>query len=180
LDVEKIEEKVKEALKEGKAVAIRIGIFGAILMRDGKILLRRREEKGSIAGADLSGKWELPGGTIELSDLGEDYQGAIKSALKREIKEETGLEIDMDSIPIVVLLPAVLKKSSIEKRNLIDWAFVVPISAGSVRATSKYFELEKNKEIAWIEFEGVKKIEIVGERMKYLVNIAINYYLISQ
>jgi 8-oxo-dGTP pyrophosphatase MutT (NUDIX family) len=175
LNLEKIEEKLKEALKEGRAIATGIGIFGAIFA-GGNILLRRRIEKGSlIYPGELSGKWELPGGIVELSDFGEEYQSVVKNALLRELEEEVGLKIDIEEVPIV-LLPAILKKSSIEKRNLIDWAFVVPINVRFVRTTPEYCELEKNKEISWIDFGELKKIEIVSERMRYLIDIAINYH----
>ncbi len=175
MEIQKIEEKVKEALQKGRAVATGIGIFGAVL-RKNNILLRRRVEKESlIYGKDLSGKWELVGGGVELGDFGEEYQSAIKNALARELKEETGLEINVERLPIV-LLPAVLKKSSIEKLGLIDWAFAVPIDAKFTRATKEYERKIEVGEIRWISVEEIGSVEIVSERMKYLINIAINYY----
>jgi 8-oxo-dGTP pyrophosphatase MutT (NUDIX family) len=172
LEIQKIEEKVRDALRKGKGIATGIGIFAAIL-KENKILLRQRVEKESlIYGKDLSGKWELPGGGVELGDFGEDYQSAIKNALAREIREETGLEIDIEKVPIV-LLPAVLKKSSIEKLSLIDWAFVVPIDIEFTKVTKEYERKIETGEIRWFPINEIDRLEIVSERMKYLISISI-------
>jgi 8-oxo-dGTP pyrophosphatase MutT (NUDIX family) len=172
LEIQKIEEKVRDALQKGKGIATGIGIFAAIL-KENKILLRQRVEKESlIYGKDLSGKWELPGGGVELGDFGEDYQSAIKNALAREIREETGLEIDIEKVPIV-LLPAVLKKSSIEKLSLIDWAFVVPIDIEFTKVTKEYERKIETGEIRWFPINEIDRLEIVSERMKYLISISI-------
>lgn len=52
---------------------------------DGKILLIRRRDNG---------KWDLPAGGIELGE-------SITDCLKREVKEETGLEV-IEAVPIVL------------------------------------------------------------------------------
>lgn len=52
----------------------------AIILRDGEILLIRR---GGEPGAGL---WSIPGGNVELGET-------LEEALKREVREETGLEI---------------------------------------------------------------------------------------
>jgi 8-oxo-dGTP pyrophosphatase MutT (NUDIX family) len=174
LEIQKIEEKVRDALRKGKGIATGIGIFAAIF-KENSILLRRRVEKGSlIYGKDLSGKWELPGGGVELTDFGEDYQSVIKHTLVREIREETGLEIDIEKVS-VVLLPAILKKSSIEKLNLIDWAFVVPMDAKLTRETEEYKRKLEKGEICWVPINEIDRLEIVSERMRYLIGIAINF-----
>ena len=171
---EKIIRNVEKALKGERGVATGIGIFGAIFEKN-KILLRRRIEKESlIYKQELSGKWELVGGGVELSDFGEDYQSVIKNTLVREIREETGLELEIEEISIV-LLPAVLKKSSIKDRGLIDWAFVVPIESKAIRETEEYKRKLKKGEIRWVPINKIDYVEFVSERMKYLAKIAIDY-----
>jgi 8-oxo-dGTP pyrophosphatase MutT (NUDIX family) len=115
------------------------------------------------------------GGGVELSDFGEEYQSVIKNTLVREVKEEAGLKIDVEKVPIV-LLPAVLKRSSIEKLGLIDWAFVVPIDAKLTKVTEEYKRKLEKGEICWVPINEIDRIEIVSERMKYLVDSAINYH----
>jgi len=59
----------------------------SILITDGSNILLGKREKGSF----IAGKWCLPCGYIEFN---EDFL----TAAKREAKEETGLEIEIDSI----------------------------------------------------------------------------------
>ena len=54
---------------------------GALIIRDGKILLQRRADNG---------KWGLIGGLLEMNETYEE-------AALREIREETGLEVRLDS-----------------------------------------------------------------------------------
>jgi 8-oxo-dGTP diphosphatase len=58
-------------------------VAGVIRDRRGRILLARRTE-----GRDLAGLWEFPGGKHELGETAEE-------ALKRELREELGIEIDI-------------------------------------------------------------------------------------
>ena len=60
---------------------ILLNCAGAVIVREGKILLQRRSDNG---------KWGLIGGLLELEETYE--QAAI-----REIREETGLEVHLDS-----------------------------------------------------------------------------------
>lgn len=58
-------------------------VVAAIVMREGRLLLTRREE-----GSHLAGFWELPGGKVEP---GEDPA----SALRRELREELGVDSEI-------------------------------------------------------------------------------------
>lgn len=53
----------------------------AVVRRGGKILIAKRP-----AGKHLAGYWEFPGGAVEPGETAEE-------AVKRELREETGLEI---------------------------------------------------------------------------------------
>lgn len=61
----------------------RIEVVAAILCRDGEFFATQR------GYGEFEGKWEFPGGKIEA---GESHEGA----LKREIREELGINIEID------------------------------------------------------------------------------------
>ena len=63
---------------------VRVG-FGVMLLNNNKILLGKR--KGSH-GED---SWSLPGGHLEFNEK-------IKHAIKRELKEETNLDVDGEEL----------------------------------------------------------------------------------
>lgn len=83
----------------------RVGV-GAVIWKDGKVLLIRR------AAPPRQGLWSLPGG---LQHLGE----TLNQAILREIKEETGLEVKLGEIVAVVDL--ILKDAD----NAVEYHFTV-------------------------------------------------------
>lgn len=60
-----------------------VKVVAAVIERDGRVLIAKRRQ-----GDVLAGKWEFPGGKI---DLGETAQ----EALKRELHEELDIEVEV-------------------------------------------------------------------------------------
>jgi 8-oxo-dGTP diphosphatase len=58
---------------------------GAVVVRDGKVVLVRRGHP------PLEGEWSLPGGVVELGET-------LRHAAEREVREETGLVVQAGKI----------------------------------------------------------------------------------
>ncbi len=96
-------EKEKELNNFAKTI---LTVKAVIINDDNEILLLKRSKKSRN-----SGKWDLPGGTLEKGEL-------IEEALKREILEETGLEVEVDDILGTAEFVKEAKQFKDEKRGL--------------------------------------------------------------
>lgn len=124
----------------------------AIICKDGKYLLLRR----SFSKKTFPGKWTVPGGKLVVDDYfnfpkttSKHWYFAIDRALRREIKEETGLEVgdlkylcDMvfihpDNIPGVIL------------------SFYCNYKSGEVKLD------QDNIDYAWVTWEEAKNYDLV-------------------
>ncbi|MDO8563814.1 MAG: NUDIX domain-containing protein [Nanoarchaeota archaeon] len=66
----------------------KVGV-GVMIFREGKVLLGRRHDNPINAGSKLNGAgtWTMPGGGLEFGE-------SFEMAAKREVKEETGIDIE--------------------------------------------------------------------------------------
>lgn len=62
---------------------------GAVVVKDGHVLLARRGKEPSY------GLWSVPGGAVHLGET-------LKTAALREIREECGIEIDLGDVVEIV------------------------------------------------------------------------------
>lgn len=65
-----------------------VGVAGIVFREDAVLLIRRGKEPSR-------GEWSLPGGAVEVGETPEE-------ALRREIREETGLEVEVVDLSAVV------------------------------------------------------------------------------
>ena len=70
---------------------------GAVVLADGRVVLVKRRFD------PLAGQWTLPGGTLELGET-------LEAGLAREIREETGLDVDVG--PVVEVLDRIERDSN--------------------------------------------------------------------
>jgi len=105
----------------------------AIIENNGKILCAQRSEK-----MKLPLKWEFPGGKIEEDE-------SLEACLKREIREELGIEID-----ILEQLPSFKHSYSAN--------FSIELFPFRCKIVSQEIQLAEHKQIKWLSLEELKDL----------------------
>lgn len=149
-------------MKHNRVFTQTFGVVGAIIEKDGKILLVK--EKG-IKGYD-QGKWNQPAGWL---DVGEDPIEAVK----REVKEETGYDFEPEHIVGVYSLYKTYKTTKEPTRHAIKIIFSGKISGKPSAladdiAETKWFTPEK---IYQMTNETLRDLDIKQEVRDYFNNI---------
>jgi len=124
----------------------------AIIRKDGKYLILRR----SLDKKMFSGRWTVPGGGLMVDDYisvqkttPDAWYFAVTNSLRREVKEETGLEVD-------------------KLNYLLDLAFIRP--DGMPVVTLSYYgdwksgdvQLDKeNIDYRWVTVEEAKNYDLI-------------------
>lgn len=113
---------------------------GALIIHDGRILLeRRRNQPGR-------GQWSIPGGLVELGE-------AAEQTVLREVKEETGLEVEKPE-HVDVVDNVQLDEEGRVKYHFVIIDYLVKLKAGKLRAASDAAELR------WVPFGEVGKYDL--------------------
>jgi mutator protein MutT len=113
---------------------------GAIAINEGKILLEKRKNEPG------KGKWSVPGGIV---DLGED----LEQAVVREVKEETGLEVDAPQL-IDVVSDVSLDENGKVKYHFVIIDYLVTVKRGELKAASDADALK------WVPFSEVEAYDL--------------------
>lgn len=119
---------------------IGIGVGAAIFNEEGKLFLTKRGE----GAKNERGKWEIPGGGLEFGETFEE-------ALKREMKEENDVDIEVGE-----LLGVCNHIISKEKQHWVSPTFICKIISG----VPKILEPEKCAEIGWFSIEEAEKLPL--------------------
>lgn len=99
---------------------------GGVVVHEGRVLLIRRGKQ------PLYGRWVVPGGTVELGEqLGE--------ALVREMKEETGLEVE--PVELLTVFDRIERDDDRVLYHYVIVDYLCRLCAGEARAGSDALEL---------------------------------------
>ena len=116
-----------------------IGV-GAVVICDGKILLEKRKNEPG------KGKWSIPGGLVELGE-------SVEQTVIREVREETGLEVEKPE-HIDVVDNVVRDNNSEIKYHFVIIDYFVKLKGGTMKATSDAEELR------WVTFDEVEQYDL--------------------
>jgi molecular chaperone GrpE len=150
--MQKEEKKLPEQEKEEKIIKRLFEVpVKAVVLKGDKILILKRSLKIKGGNNRYAGKYDLPGGAAE-------YGETVFEALKREIKEETNLDIEVGPV---------IQVSDSEKEYYLDETgekrMKVYIKGIRVIAYYKSGEVELNDEhesFEWLTFdEAIKKFD---------------------
>lgn len=112
---------------------------GAMIFNDqGELFLSKRSNKTS----NEWGCWETPGGSVEFGEK-------LETAVKREIKEEYGAEVD-----IIEQFPAADHIIKNEKQHWVATTFLAKFKKGQ---TPKIMEPEKCEGIGWFPLDKLPR-----------------------
>jgi len=116
-----------------------IGVGGVVLDGDRVLIVRRGREP-------LKGQWSIPGGAIEVGETREE-------ALAREIREETGLEVDIG--PLVAVLDRIRRDAT----GRVEYHYVLVDYAcrprgGTVRASTDVDRAE------WVKLDELDRFDM--------------------
>ena len=115
---------IHELRKEIGPRKIILNCAGAVIVREGKILFQRRTDNG---------KWGLIGGLVEMNET-------YEQAALREIREETGLEVKLDSF-LGIFHNYNMVWSNGDAAHVISAMFTASIIRGESRIDEESYEL---------------------------------------
>ncbi|MEM1874937.1 MAG: NUDIX hydrolase, partial [Candidatus Hadarchaeales archaeon] len=95
----------------------RLAVDAVIKAKNGIVLVRRKNPP-------FRGKWALPGGFVK-------YGEKVEEALTREVKEETGLEVEIEK-----LLGVYSDPSRDPRGHVVSICFLAKVVSGKMRAGS--------------------------------------------
>jgi ADP-ribose pyrophosphatase YjhB (NUDIX family) len=138
-----------------------IVLVKGIVVKDGKYLIAQR----SLKEVQAPGKWSLPGGKVELRTK-EDDLNILEETVKREVKEETSIEIEEN--------PQYLQSISfvrVDKAPVIGTLFLCKWKSGIAKP------LEDHDQVAWITIDELKNYDLakgVENAIRFAHNKSLN------
>ena len=122
---------------------------GAIILREGKILLEKRGNEPA------RGQWTIPGGVVEVGE-------SLEDAVLRETKEETGLKVEAANLIDVVDQVHRDKEGKIEYHYVII-DYTVKVKPGEPKPASDADELK------WVPLNEVEAYDLTPSFRRFFV-----------
>ncbi len=125
---------------------IGVGVGALIFNKHGQVLLSLRGSKAK----NERGKWEIPGGAVEFGET-------LEQALKREVKEELGIEIEV--ITMLQVADHILPE---ENQHWVSPTFICSVKSGS----PVIMEPGKSDQIQWFSIDEAANLPLANVTQK--------------
>lgn len=129
-------------------IVLQVGVKALLKNTEGKYLLLKRSLKKY---PDITGRWDIPGGRIEPGT-------PLIENLKREIKEETSLELT--DTPLLIAAQDILKGT---ERHIVRLTYTANITGIPV------VDNEENEDFLWVTPEELEKVEDLDYYLTQLI-----------
>ena len=102
--------------------------MGAVILKDESVLLIKRGQ------SPLKGFWSLPGGVLEAGEL-------LEEAVRREVLEETGLEVE--PVAVVEVFQRIMRdRSGRPEYHYVIVDYLCEVTGGNLQAASDVDDAE--------------------------------------
>ena len=115
-----------------------VGVGGVVVHRNRVLLIRR-------GGEPLKGKWSIPGGLLEVGE-------ELSQAARRELKEETGL--DVEPLQIIEVFDRIFRRGRRVRYHFVIVDYVCRLKGGRLRPASDVLEA------CWVRREDLGKFHL--------------------
>ena len=125
-----------------------VGI-GAIILRDGEILLEQRGNEPAL------GQWTIPGGVVEVGE-------SLEDAVKRETHEETGLVVESISLIDVV------DQVHLDDRGRLEYHYVIIDYVVKTKPAEPEAASDANA-LKWVKLGDVEEYDLTPSFRRFFV-----------
>ena len=115
-----------------------VGVGGVVIHRNRALLIRRGSEP-------LKGEWSIPGGLIEVGE-------SLSGAARRELKEETGL--DVEPLEIIDVFDRIFRRGRRVRYHFVIVDYVCKLKGGRLRPASDVIAAR------WVRREDLRKYHL--------------------
>jgi mutator protein MutT len=123
---------------------------GAIVIDKGAILLVKRDREPA------KGQWSLPGGRVELGET-------LREALVREVREETGIDVDVDG------LIGTAERVVRDDDGKIDYHYVILDYVCTARST-ELTAGDDASEVRWVPVGEMADLHLTAGLLEFLAD----------
>lgn len=122
---------------------------GAIILHRGTLLLVQRDRPPA------DGTWSLPGGRVELGE-------SLNEALEREVREETGLEIDIEG------LAGIAERILPNDAGAIEHHFIICDFYARARGGTDAQAADDARETRWVPVGELASLDLAPGLLEFL------------